>query len=181
MFPKTIPYTDLNGNDAKAELWFHMNEAELAEMQYSRKGGMASYVDEIVGAEDMASLIAIFKELVLMSVGERSEDGLEFFKSQEYRDKLVRSDVYSALFMELVTDTKKGIEFFNGLVPKKLRDEYEAQKKAENEKTYTDAQLLAMSWEDFHKAAGGKGNEKNWDPRFLMIGYQRKSNEQAAA
>lgn len=178
MFSKTITYTNLKGQEVTQELWFHLNKVEHVELQVSRKGGLQSYMDQIMQAEDLASLVAVFKELVLLAYGEVSEDGERFIKTQELRDRLVQSDAYSALFMELCTDTEAGIKFFNGLVPADVLAEMKKQDGAKKE--LSDAELLKMSDDDFMTAAGGK-NPMNWEPRFLMLATQRKSRGLAAA
>lgn len=179
MFSKTITYTNLRDQEVTEELWFHLNTAEAVELEVSRKGGLQSYVDEIVKAEDFGTLVSIFKELICLSYGEKVEDSngnLRFVKNQDLVDRFTQTDAYSALFMDLVTDTDKAIEFFNNLVPKEVREKYAKQNEDPNE--LSDAALLKMSDEDFYKAAGSR-HQKDWDRRFLILAIQRKGGNLA--
>lgn len=177
MFSMPITYENLKGQEVTVDLWFHLNRVEHIELQVSRKGGLQSYVDQIMQAEDMASLVAVFKELILMAYGQPSEDGERFIKNQDLRDRLIQSDAYSALFMKLVTNTDEGIKFFNNLVPSSVLEEYKKQENADS--APTDNELLKMSDEDFMKAAGGR-NPMNWDQKYLMLATQRKTIGKAA-
>lgn len=121
MLKKTIAYKDFNGNDRNEEFWFHMSEAELAEMQLSVNGGMESLMRQIINTRDTARLIKIFKDLVLNSYGEKSLDGRLFQKSPELSRAFSQTPAYSILFMELATDADKAAEFLNGIVPDSIK------------------------------------------------------------
>lgn len=125
MLKKVIKYTDFNGNERNEEFWFHMSEAELAEMQLSVNGGMENLMRQIINTRDTARLIKIFKDLVLNSYGEKSIDGRLFQKSPELSRAFSQTPAYSILFMELATDAEKAAEFLNGIVPSSLKTKVE--------------------------------------------------------
>jgi hypothetical protein len=120
---KTITYEDFNGETISEDFFFHLSKAELVELEMSHKGGLSESMKRIIAAEDNASLIKEFKNLILSAYGKRSDDGRQFIKNQELRDEFVSTEAYSALFMELVTDTNAAIEFVQGVIPKGLADE----------------------------------------------------------
>lgn len=58
-----------------------------------------------------------------MSYGKPSLDGIKFEKSDEIWDNFYRSNAYSELFTELVTDAAKAADFINKIIPKELAEE----------------------------------------------------------
>lgn len=123
MLKKTITYEDFNGNTVSEEFFFHLSKAELVEIEMSHEGGLSASLARIVAAEDAKSIIAEFKNILLSAYGKRSEDGRRFIKNQELRDEFESTEAYSALFMELVTDTTAAIEFINGIIPAGLAED----------------------------------------------------------
>jgi hypothetical protein len=120
---KTIKYTDFNGQEVEEDLYFHLSKAELVELEMSTKGGLSESLKRIVASEDGKKIIAEFKNIILSSYGQRSDDGHFFKKNQELRDEFQSSEAYSTLFMELVTNTDAAIEFITGIVPAGLAEE----------------------------------------------------------
>ena len=117
MLKKTITYTDYNGNERTEDFYFNLSKAELSEMELSAEGGLAETLKRIIAAQDGKQLVAIFKDLVLRSYGEKSPDGKRFIKSEELRTAFSQTEAYSDLFMELATNDKAAVEFVNGIVP----------------------------------------------------------------
>ena len=161
MLKKSVTYTDLNGDEVTEDLFFHLSQAELVEMEMSEEGGMSEALKKIIEAEDGKQIIKQFKEIILGAYGKRSEDGKRFIKNQQLRDEFESSEAYSALFMELVTNTDSAIEFTNGIVPDKVvkaateaiekaaRPELAVVEEAKPEvRMVTRAELQAMSAEE---------------------------------
>lgn len=158
MLKKSITYTDLNGQETTEDHFFHLSQAELVEMEMSEEGGLSESLKKIIEAEDGKQIIGQFKEILLGAYGKRSEDGKRFIKNQQIREEFESSEAYSALFMELVTNTDAAIEFTNGIVPAKVvqqateaieRASLQAVPEPEKEvRVVTKAELMAMSNED---------------------------------
>lgn len=130
MLKKEITYNDLDGNPITETFWFHMSKGEMAEMAIAkegRAGGFDTYIRRLIESQDGEVLIATFKEIVLSTLGRRSEDNKYFDKDETYTRRFVQSDAYSVLLMELLTDADKMAEFINGVMPKDMRDEAEKQ------------------------------------------------------
>lgn len=123
MYKKTIKFTDYNGAEREEDFYFNLSKAELMELELSVNGGLTEMVHKIVKAQDSASIVKVFKELILKSYGEKSLDGRRFVKSQEISDSFEQTEAYSMLFMELSTDEKAVLEFINGIVPSDLSEE----------------------------------------------------------
>ena len=122
MYIKTLNYTDYNGNTRTEDHYFNLTEAEALEMEMSTNGGFSERIKRIIAAQDTATLITIFKDLIKKSYGRKSLDGRKFEKSEEIFNEFKDTEAYSILFMELATDAKPATEFVNAIAPKKKSD-----------------------------------------------------------
>lgn len=129
MIKKTITYVDYNDVERTENFYFNLSKAEIAEMELSQSGGLSTMLQKIVETKDAPSLMAIFKDIILKSYGEKALDGKRFIKNQELTDAFTQTEAYSNLFMELVTDDVAAAEFINGLLPAELRAEVEKEAK----------------------------------------------------
>lgn len=120
MLAKTITYTDYEGTERKETFYFNLNESELIEMQVSATGGLTKYIEKIIESKDGGKIMAVFKELLFKSYGEKSADGRRFVKSEELSKAFSQTEAYNKLFMELCTDDKAAAAFVNGLLPSNL-------------------------------------------------------------
>ena len=123
MYKRTITYTDYNGTERSETFYFNFSKAELAELQLSTDGGLENYIQRIVEAQDTKELIKVFKDLILRSYGEKTDDGKRFIKSKELSEAFSQTEAYSELFMVLATDDKLAAEFINGILPSDLQEE----------------------------------------------------------
>lgn len=122
MFKKTITYVDYDGNERTEDFYFHLNKAELFEYEFLTNGGTSTLINKIIAEKDQARLVKLFKELILMSYGEKSLDGKRFVKNQELTDAFTQTEAYSKLFMELAIDTDAASEFVNGIMPSDIAE-----------------------------------------------------------
>lgn len=118
MLKKTIKYEDYNGNEITEDFYFNLSKAEVTEMELSRTGGLGSYIERIVAAQDTPAIIKEFKELILKAYGVKSEDGKRFIKSEELSLAFSQTEAYTELFMELATDAEAASAFVSGIIPK---------------------------------------------------------------
>lgn len=123
MLKKTITYTDYNGIERTEDFYFNLTKAEIMEMEMSTVGGLAEMIEKVIATKDSASIIKIFKDLVLRAYGEKSADGRRFIKNDEVRDNFAQTEAYSMLFMELATDAQAAAKFVNGIVPAEVSKE----------------------------------------------------------
>ena len=117
---QTITYTDYNGNERKENFFFNLSKAELMEMEASKKGGLSTYIQSIIEAQDVTQLMGLFKELIIKSYGVKSPDGKRFIKNQEVVDEFIQSEAYSELYVMLATDEQKATAFVNGIIPQSI-------------------------------------------------------------
>lgn len=83
MIKKTITYTDYNGLERTEDFWFNITEAEALEMEMSTTGGYGDMIRRVVAAQDMPTIIKVFKDFIFKAYGEKSPDGKRFVKSEE--------------------------------------------------------------------------------------------------
>ena len=117
MLKKQITYTDFNGDTVTEDFYFHLSKADLIELEMSHNGGLSAAMQRIVAAEDTKSILEEFKNIILLSYGQRSLDGKRFIKNDQLREEFKSSEAYSTLFMELVTETDSAVKFMNGIIP----------------------------------------------------------------
>lgn len=120
MFKKTVKYVDFDGNQREDTLYFNLTKAELTELAMSAEGGLDKYINRIIESRNEAEIVKLFKELILMAYGEKSDDGRRFIKKRNgvrLADEFAETEAYSELFMELATNEQAAIEFFNHIVP----------------------------------------------------------------
>lgn len=117
MYKMTRTYTDFDGVERTEDFYFNLTAAEISEMQLTTDGGLDVYIKRIVDAKDNKSIIMLFKDLVLKSYGEKSDDGKHFVKNDQVREAFAQTQAYSDIFMELATDDKAASKFINGITP----------------------------------------------------------------
>lgn len=118
MLKKDITYTDYNDHERTETWYFNLNDAELVELQMSTNGGLDVLITRIVQEEDAPKLMELFKKIILLSVGKKSDDGKYFTKNEQIREEFASTEAYVKLFMELSTDADAAVKFINGIVPK---------------------------------------------------------------
>lgn len=118
MFKKVIKYVDYDGNEREESFYFHLNQSELATMEMSVKGGLKKYLERAIEDKDGPKVFDVFKQLVDKSYGIKSNDGREFHKSPEILRSFTETEAYNILFMEIVTDEKAAMTFFESVAPK---------------------------------------------------------------
>lgn len=122
MFKDKVTYTDYNGVEREEEFFFNLNEAELFEMQNSVRGGLTEKVKKIMATKNTPEIIKLFKEIMQMSYGVKSDDGRRFIKNKEVLDEFTQTEAYSKIYMKLATDSDYAAKFINEIIPKELSD-----------------------------------------------------------
>lgn len=122
MISKKIKYEDWDGNPREETWWFHLSDAELTEWELSESGGLSKMIETITETQDVPKLAALYKEIILKTVGKKDADGRRFRKSKEITDEFTETGAFTELYMELITKEGAGAAFINGLISDKLRD-----------------------------------------------------------
>lgn len=129
MLKKTITYEDFDGLERTEDFYFNLTKTELTEMNLSKQGGYAQYLKDIVNAKDGPTLAKLFKELLLMAVGQKSEDGRYFLKNDTIRQNFECSAAYDVIYSEIISNEDAAVEFFTKMLPASLQDEVAKQLK----------------------------------------------------
>jgi hypothetical protein len=187
MLKKTMTYTDYNGESVTEDFYFALNKAELIEMEMKAgEGGVSAMLGKILAEDDREEILNQFRQLILMSIGRRSEDGRRFIKNQEIQDEFTQTPAFGDLLVEFYTQADAAAKFVTAIVPSDMAEtvekavaEAEAAEKSEvtpPQKTWEDftrQQLLEMPDEEF------KGLTKDMKPfnmpqPLLAVAMQRK-------
>lgn len=122
MLKKPITYEDFNGDTVTEDFYFNISGPEMIELEAKFEGGLGGFLERLVKINDKAAMIEQFKEIILISYGEKSADGKSFVKSDEMRTAFSHHAAYNELFMELATEEGPAAEFINGIMPKKAME-----------------------------------------------------------
>lgn len=131
MYKKTVTYVDYDGNSRTEDFYFHLNKAEIMELELLTKGGLEKTIQKIIDTQDKAQMLNIMKDLVLKAYGEKSMDGRRFMKNDEIRDNFKETEAYSTIFVELATNEKAAADFINGIIPEDMKEELRKQQMIE--------------------------------------------------
>ena len=131
MLKKSITYTDYNGEKQTDDCYFNLSKAELLEMEMSEKGGFENYIQTLITERDNKKIYGLFKELILMSYGQKSADGRTFIKKKmvdgqmiRLRDEFEQTEAFTELMMELVSGGDEAMaKFINALIPKEIAEQ----------------------------------------------------------
>lgn len=121
MLKKVIKFTDFNGVERTEEHYFNLTKAELMKMEMGTTGGWSAWVQHIVNAQDVPTLMKVFEEVIFKSYGIKGADGRQFQKSEEISTAFSQTGAYDTLFMELLTDAESAQKFINGIIPEDMR------------------------------------------------------------
>ena len=127
MYVKEIEYTDFNGVARKEKFYFNLTKAEVLNMELGKTGGLTEYIHRILEAQDTPALMAMFKELLLMSYGVKSEDGRRFIKNDRIREEFEQTQAFSDFYMTLALDDNEASKLINSIIPDDMKVS-EAQK-----------------------------------------------------
>lgn len=117
MLKKKIKYTDFNGEEMEEEFYFNISKSELSKAQLSVDGGLDVKLQKVIDSKSSPEILKMYNEFIDLSYGIKSDDGKHFRKSKEILDDFKSSPAYDELFMELINNPNKIIEFIKGVFP----------------------------------------------------------------
>lgn len=132
MYTKTITYTDFDDNERTEKLYFNFTKSELSEMELSVAGGLKNMLQKIIDTKDQVKLAELFKNLIIKSYGEKSDDGRRFIKTKEVVEAFEQSAAYDELYMLLSTNAEEAIAFVTGILPVDIRPDAATINEAKN-------------------------------------------------
>jgi len=133
MIKKTLTYENFNGVTVTKDFYFHLSKADMIELAID--GLFEETMKKAIAEEDKLTLFKMFRKLIHLSVGVRSEDGESFAKPEMFQEAFVTSPAFDQLIEHLFSDTEKAAEFVSGLLPagaqEAAKKELEKQKESE--------------------------------------------------
>lgn len=141
MLAREFIYKDYNGKERKETWYFHLTRADLLERELGNFGGMDELMKRLVREDKPKEIVAMFKELILSSVGKKTPDGSRFIRSQQIQDDFYSSEAYSQLFCEVVMDASKLREWLLATVDEDVR---QAMLRNEEEASGEEAPVLTV-------------------------------------
>jgi hypothetical protein len=119
MLKRDITFETLNDppETITKTFYFNLTMPEFAALNPDVDPNMTA--EEAVNS-DLLSFVAKADDLILYAYGVKSEDGLNFEKSDELREKFKSSVAYAALVDELLTEDNAFTTFLRGILPAKF-------------------------------------------------------------
>lgn len=118
MITESIVVTDFNNNEHTIVAEFHLSKRQLIHLEARYDGGLEEHINELVARKDPAEVIGFFENIIRMSYGKTSDDGLAFIQNDELSDRFIQSIAYDELLMSFLNDEDKASRFVSGILPK---------------------------------------------------------------
>jgi hypothetical protein len=193
MLKKTMTYEGYNGEKITEDFYFSISKAELIEMEMKAgEGGYSAMLAKIIAEDDRAKILDTFREIIMMSVGRRSDDGKRFIKNQQIRDEFEQCPAYSDLLVEFYTQVDAAVNFVVGIVPGDMAEDVKKgtqnvelpgtgqpatdgapEKEARYLNELTPEQIEALPWEQF-KEFQGRTQAGRMDALQVQAAYRRQ-------
>jgi len=127
MVKRTIKYTDFNGEQRVEDFYFNLTAAEVAKMEWSKSGGLSTFMKRIFDAKDVTEITKVIDQVIMEAYGEKSDDGKYFVKGKDHERAraFMETQAYSDFYFDLISRKGAMAQFFNELVPKELADKAE--------------------------------------------------------
>lgn len=123
MLKKTVTYKDYDGIERTEDFYFNLNKAELAEMNLTTEGGLEARMSKITKAKNTPELIRLFKDILKLAYGVKTDDGRRLIKNDQVWEEFVGTEAYSIIFMELFSDDESALAFIRNVLPQDLAKE----------------------------------------------------------
>lgn len=120
MLKETIKYTDYNGTEREEDFYFNLSRAELIDLEYSTPGGLKELLEKIIKEKDTVKIYQMFKDIVMLAYGEKSDDGKHFVKSKDISSAFTQTEAFSELMMKFISDADFAAKFVNGIIPNSI-------------------------------------------------------------
>lgn len=126
MLKRPIKYKNFDDEEVTEDFYFNLSAPEMHELDSHYPNGYGQYLELAMKQENNEALFAAFKDMILMSYGEKSADGKLFIKKDpDGRDlsaMFVQSAAYIQLFNEITTSEDAAAEFVMGVMPKEAAE-----------------------------------------------------------
>lgn len=128
MLKKDITFEDLDGKSVTKTYYFNISKSELMDLELSSPGGFSERLKFLMQTEDVSGALSVFKLIIDLSIGERSEDNIRFMKSAEISAAFKQTNAYDEMLFEFVKNPKAAADFIVAIVPSDFRDKIDPDK-----------------------------------------------------
>lgn len=125
MLKRDITYEDFNGAIQIEPFYFNLSKPEIVDLEVEFPGGFAAMIQKIIESDDKKAILDQFKRIILLSYGEKSEDGKRFVKTDDIREAFSHTAAFQTLLMELMTEDGAAVNFLKAILPKDLADKFD--------------------------------------------------------
>ena len=134
MLKKRIAYTDFNDVKREEDFFFYLKKSEVLELNLSITGGLENMVNKIVDERDSYKIYELFKKIIKMAYGEKSDDGKRFVKQAPdghlLADDFESTEACSELIIQLMQNPTEAAAFIKGILPQELQGNITASAEA---------------------------------------------------
>lgn len=124
MTSRTFEYDDFDGNHRVETCYFNLTKAETIEwLTMNGDYTLDKLILKLNEKSNGKEVMAIFKDLICRSYGEKSLDGRRFVKTDDVKANFMETEAFSILFTELVTDGEKAAQFVKDILPHDFMNE----------------------------------------------------------
>lgn len=127
MLTKKITYTNYNDVEVTETLYFNLTKSEILSMQVETEGGLQEKLIRIAESKNPAQILKVFKDIIMLSYGEKSDDGKYLRKGENYElaKSFMETPAYDVLVMDILGDEtgEKFKDFILHIVPKEVLEE----------------------------------------------------------
>lgn len=117
MLKKEITYKDYDDEEQTETLYFNISKPEMMDLYVSFPGGFGKLLQNIVTEQDPKELVEMFKRIIKLAYGKKSEDGRRFIKDDQATLEFTQSAAYETLYMEMLTEENAASDFMKSIIP----------------------------------------------------------------
>lgn len=135
MLKQRLTYTDYDGNQRTEDFFFYLRKDEVLELNLQATGGLEKMVQKIVDSQDNYKIYELFKKIIKLAYGEKSDDGKRFIKKapdgHRLADDFEETEACSELIIKLMQNPSEAAAFIKGILPQELQNQVD-EKTADN-------------------------------------------------
>lgn len=121
MITKKITYENFDGEEVTDELYFRLSTKEMSDDEFQN---IRDRIADGYKKKDNLQVLNAILEIVVKSYGKKSEDGKSFIKTEEATKNFENSEACDELAYELMNNEGELQKFIEGIMPKKLYEQY---------------------------------------------------------
>lgn len=192
MLAKQITYKTFDDREITETFYFHFNEKEIVDLETDPRGGFSVMAEKANAQEDPRQVMDFFSDLILKSYGEKSRDGKRFIKERDevhtgsdgttfvrtvrLAHEFAETNAFAALYMELLTNSQAGADFFNALFPKEVVERFLSSEHLKTERVELPEGDETPAWVKENRLPNA-AEQKSMTREELLLAMRMKNGE----